>query len=117
MYCDLYGTEKTVRRAKEQGMAVNLDIHYSDGWADPAHQGASASWKGLTLDILKDSVYNYTLAVLYYLNSENLIQEMVQVGNETNSGMLWPAGKVENNNWTEFCSFIKQWHSRCQGFF
>ena len=106
MYCDLYGTEKTIRRAKEQGMAVNLDIHYSDRWADPAHQETPASWKGLTLDILKDSVYNYTLAVLNYLNSKNLVPEMVQVGNETNSGMLWPAGKVENNNWTNFAALL-----------
>jgi len=46
MYCDLYATEKTIRRAKERGMAVNLDIHYSDRWADPAHQESPAAWEG-----------------------------------------------------------------------
>jgi arabinogalactan endo-1,4-beta-galactosidase len=95
MYYDLYGTEITIRRAKEQGMAVNLDIHYSDRWADPAHQETPAAWKNLSLDILKDSVYNYTMAVLQYLKSKNLVPEMVQVGNETNNGMLWPVGRVE----------------------
>ena len=88
LYYDLYGTEKTIRRAKDLGMAVNLDIHYSDRWADPAHQETPAAWKNLSIDILKDSVYNYTLAVLNYLKSKNLVPEMVQVGNETNSGML-----------------------------
>jgi arabinogalactan endo-1,4-beta-galactosidase len=106
LYYDLYGTEKTIRRAKENGMAVNLDIHYSDRWADPAHQETPAAWTGLSLAVLKDSVYNYTLAVLNYLKSKNLVPEMVQVGNETNSGMLWPAGKVENNNWQNFAALL-----------
>jgi len=106
MYYDLYGTEITIRRAKEQGMAVNLDIHYSDRWADPAHQETPAAWKNLSLDILKDSVYNYTMAVLQYLKSKNLVPEMVQVGNETNNGMLWPVGRVENNNWVNFAALL-----------
>lgn len=106
MYYDLSGTEKTIRRARENGMAVNLDIHYSDRWADPAHQETPAAWAGLSLQVLKDSVYNYTLAVLNYLKSKSLVPEMVQVGNETNSGMLWPIGKVENNNFQNFASLL-----------
>ena len=106
MYYDLYGVEKTLQRAKSQGMAVNLDIHYSDRWADPAHQDTPAAWAGLGIDVLKDSVYNYTLAILNYYKSKNLVPEMVQVGNETNSGMLWPVGKVENNNWQNFAILL-----------
>ena len=106
MYYDLQGTAKTICRAKENGMAVNLDIHYSDRWADPAHQETPAAWNNLSLAVLKDSVYNYTLHVLNYLKSKNLVPEMVQVGNETNSGMLWPAGKVENNNWQNFAALL-----------
>ena len=106
MYYDLSGTEKTIRRAKETGMAVNLDIHYSDRWADPAHQETPAAWANLSLTALKDSVYNYTLSVLNYLKSKNLVPEMMQVGNETNSGMLWPVGKVENNNWQNFSALL-----------
>ncbi len=105
LYYDLYGTEKTIRRAKENGMAVNLDIH-SDQWADPAHQDTPSAWAGLSLPGLKDSVYNYTLAVLNYLKSKNLVPEMVQVGNETNSGMMWPVGKVINNNWSNFAALL-----------
>ena len=32
MYSDLNDVEKTIQRAKAAGMAVNLDIHYSDTW-------------------------------------------------------------------------------------
>ena len=106
MYYDLTGIEKTIRRAKENGMAVNLDIHYSDRWADPAHQEIPATWKGLFIETLKDSVYNYTLFVLNYLKDKNLVPEMVQVGNETNNGMLWPVGKTDNNNFQNFAALL-----------
>ncbi len=105
-YYDLTGVEKTIRRAKENRMTVNLDIHYSDRWADPAHQETPAAWKGLSIEMLKDSVYNYTLFVLDYLNTKNLVPEMVQVGNETNGGMLWPVGKTDQNNFQNFAALL-----------
>jgi len=107
MYSDLYDVEKTIRRAKEQGMAVSLDLHYSDTWADPGNQTTPAAWTGLSLAILKDSVYNYTLNVLNYLKAKNLVPEMIQVGNENNSGILWPAGQVLNNDYQNFADLLK----------
>lgn len=107
LYSDLYDVEKTIQRAKQAGMAVNLDIHYSDEWADPQKQSIPEAWKGLNLATMADSVYQYTLSVLNYLKGKNLVPEMVQVGNETNTGMLWPVGKVENDNWTAFGTLLK----------
>jgi arabinogalactan endo-1,4-beta-galactosidase len=106
MYSDLYDAAKTIQRAKAAGMAVNLDIHYSDTWADPDHQQTPAAWVGLSVTVLKDSVYNYTLAVLNYLKTKNLVPEMVQVGNENNNGMLWPVGKTAGSNFTAFCTLL-----------
>jgi arabinogalactan endo-1,4-beta-galactosidase len=107
LYYDLYGTEKTMRRAKELGLAVSLDIHYSDTWADPQRQDTPAAWAGLSLDVLKDSVYNYTLSVLNYYKSKNLVPEMVQVGNENNNGMCWPVGKIVKKNFTSYAELLK----------
>lgn len=107
MYYDLYGVEKLIRRAKELGLAVNLDIHYSDTWADPQKQETPKAWKDLPLNILKDSVYNYTFAVLNYYKSKNLTPEMVQVGNETNNGMCWPVGKIVNNDFSNYAVLLK----------
>jgi len=107
MYYDLYGVEKTIRRAKEAGMAVSLDIHYSDTWADPQKQETPLAWKNLPLSILKDSVYQYTLRVLNYYKSKNLTPEMVQVGNETNNGMCWPAGKITGNDFSAYAELLK----------
>ncbi len=106
VYYNLFDIEKTIRRAKEAGMAVNLDFHYSDTWADPGNQETPAAWKGLSLNTLTDSIYNYTLQVLNYLQSKDLVPEMVQVGNETNNGMIWPSGKVTGNNFAAFSQLL-----------
>ena len=107
LYYDLYGVEKMIRRAKDARLAVNLDIHYSDTWADPQKQETPAAWKDLSLNVLKDSVYNYTMTVLNYYKSKNLVPEMVQVGNETNNGMCWPVGKVNKNDFSNYAELLK----------
>lgn len=99
-YCGLNDVVRTIRRAKEQGMAVCLDFHYSDTWADPSWQATPAAWAGLPLDILKDSLYNYTSMVLNLLSAQGLTPEMVQIGNEIQPGMLHPVGKISNNDYS-----------------
>lgn len=89
LYNDIKDVEKSVKRAKELGMAVDLDFHYSDTWADPGNQNPPEAWKNITdINVLKDSVYQYTYNNLNYLNSKGLLPEMVQIGNEINCGML-----------------------------
>ena len=100
LYSDLKDVEKTIRRAKAAGMAVNLNLHYSDDWADPQEQRTPEAWKNLEMVGLKDSVYQYTLNVLTYLKSKDLTPEMIQVGNENNNGILFPLGK--SSNWKNF---------------
>lgn len=96
MYNDLADVERAIRAARQEGMQVLLDFHYSDDWADPGKQKVPQAWRDITsLDVLVDSVYNYTFNVLSYLDGEGLMPELVQLGNETNCGMLYtdaPAG-------------------------
>lgn len=106
-YSDLADVEKTIRRAKAAGMAVSLDIHYSDDWADPQKQETPKAWAGLPLLTLRDSVYNYTRSVLNYLAARNLTPEMIQIGNETNPGMCFPEGKVVNGSFVAFGELLK----------
>lgn len=101
-YHDLKDAALTIERSKKQGMKALLDLHYSDRWADPAHQESPAAWTGLNLEIVADSVYNYTLTSLNYLAERDLLPEMIQIGNETNCGMIYPYGHVcENASWRE----------------
>ncbi len=107
LYNDLPDVEKSIRKAKEQGMSVLLDFHYSDTWADPGKQHIPAAWLEVRdIEVMADSVYNYTYNVLTDLATGELMPEFVQVGNETNCGMLYtdapdgfPPCNVCNGNW------------------
>ena len=93
-FCDLRHTIELAKRAKKNGMKVLLDFHYSDYWADPQKQYMPATWRNLDFKTLNDSLYNYTRYVLLSLKNANAIPDMVQVGNEINHGMIWPAGNI-----------------------
>jgi len=95
LYNDLADVEKSIMLAKAQGMQVLLDFHYSDTWADPAKQYVPAAWADIiSVDDLKDSIYNYTYKTLSYLNNKGLMPELVQIGNETNCGMFFSEVKA-----------------------
>jgi arabinogalactan endo-1,4-beta-galactosidase len=84
-------------RAKNLGMKVMIDFHYSDSWADPGQQTKPAAWSSLDFASLKQSLISHTSTVLNGLKSAGVTPAWVQVGNETNDGMLWPDGKASTN--------------------
>ncbi len=84
-------------RAKNLGMRIMIDFHYSDSWADPGKQTKPAAWVGQDLEGLKTSISNHTTQVLTELKNNGITPEWVQVGNETNDGMLWPEGRASTN--------------------
>jgi len=84
-------------RAKNQGMRIMIDFHYSDTWADPGNQTKPTAWAGQDIAALKTSLSTHTTDVLNALKSSSITPEWVQVGNETNDGMLWPEGKASTN--------------------
>ena len=110
LYSGFDDVKKSIQRAKENSLAVNLDFHYSDFWADPTHQQVPAAWKNITdLQVLCDSVYQYTYQVMNALQKEGLMPEMVQIGNETNCGMMLQEGNASfpplsicEGNWQNF---------------
>ena len=84
-------------RAKNLGMKIMIDFHFSDTWADPGHQTKPAAWASQDLNTLKQSLANHTTSVLNTLKTNGITPAWVQVGNETNDGMLWPDGKASVN--------------------
>ncbi|OIR08396.1 arabinogalactan endo-1,4-beta-galactosidase precursor [mine drainage metagenome] len=84
-------------RAKNAGMRIMIDFHYSDSWADPGKQTVPAAWAGQNITSLETSVYNHTQTVLNTLKANNITPTWVQVGNETNDGMLWETGRASTN--------------------
>ena len=88
-YSTLEDVRKSMWRARDLGMQVLLDFHYSDDWADPGDQIRPAAWVG-TLDVneLAQLVYLYTLDVLRSLSADGLVPAYVQIGNEINTEIL-----------------------------
>jgi len=80
---------KLSREIKAAGLKVWLTLHYSDTWADPAHQTIPEKWKQLTFSALQDSVYQFTRQVV-----TDLKPDYIQLGNEINNGLLWPQGNL-----------------------
>ncbi len=97
-YSNYADVKKTIQKAKDQGMHVLLDFHYSDTWADPGKQIIPAAWESEidNKETLGELLYNYTYETLNNLSKANLLPEMVQVGNEINPMILqgeelvWP---------------------------
>jgi arabinogalactan endo-1,4-beta-galactosidase len=80
-------------RAKNLGMKVMIDFHYSDSWADPGKQNKPAAWANLSLLDLCDAVAEHTRDVLNALKQAGVTPTWIQIGNETTGGMLWPTGQ------------------------
>jgi arabinogalactan endo-1,4-beta-galactosidase len=94
------------QRAKNLGMKLLINFHYSDTWADPGHQTKPANWATQGFSDLKQSLVNHTTSLLNSLKANGIIPQWVQIGNETNDGMLWPDGKA-STNMTNFAQLIK----------
>ena len=91
---DIDCAESLARRAKELGMSIMLDFHYSDFWADPGKQIMPKAWAGLSLDELVQKVFEFTRQSLKRLVRAGCAPEYVAVGNEISNGLLWEYGKL-----------------------
>jgi arabinogalactan endo-1,4-beta-galactosidase len=83
------------KRAKKQGMAIMIDFHYSDWWADPGKQITPEAWKDYNYEQMCEALANHTEETLSLLKKNGIDVKWVQVGNETTNGFLWPMGKID----------------------
>ena len=99
LFGDLPDTKNSIRRAKEANLQILLNFQLSDNWADPSNQLVPKAWENIVdnTTLLGDSLYNYIYQTLNELHQENLLPEYVQIGNETNKGIL--LSKEENQDW------------------
>lgn len=73
--------------ATNAGMKVLIDFHYSDFWADPSKQKAPKAWSGMSLSEKEEALYDFTKDSLETIINAGVNVGMVQVGNETNTGV------------------------------
>lgn len=103
-YSNLADVKRSIGRAKQQGLFVLLDFHYSDSWTDPEQNIVPEAWRPVVKysSLLADSVYNYTYQTLTHLMNSNLLPELVQIGNETNKSIM-----VADNSEMEPTNYVR----------
>ena len=105
-HCSKDETVAMAVRAKQWGMRVMIDFHYSDSWADPSKQVKPKAWEGHDFPQLLTDVYDYTFDVMTALKKAGITPEWVQVGNETRTGMIYPEGHTDN--WSQLTQLINK---------
>ena len=98
---------KKCLRAKELGMKIMIDFHYSDTWADPGKQYIPAAWESYDLTAMAKAVADHTSDVLNTLKENGVDVAWVQVGNEVTNGMLWETGRVQGTSAAGFAKLFK----------
>ena len=88
------------QRAKALDMAIMVDFHYSDWWADPNKQNIPAAWSGHSYEQMKEDLRAHTVEVLQMLKDNDIEPKWIQVGNETRNGFLWSV-KSNEYGWPE----------------
>ncbi|MEJ2193755.1 MAG: glycosyl hydrolase 53 family protein [Ignavibacteriaceae bacterium] len=96
-YCNKQDVAYMSHRADSMGFSVMLDFHFSDTWADPGHQTKPAAWASHSVSQLYTDIYDHVYDVLDTLKSIGVTPKWVQLGNETNNGMLWEDGRASTN--------------------
>jgi len=94
-YSNLADVKRSIKRAKQAGMQVLLDFHYSDDWADGDKQIAPKAWAKLSTQDQAKALYAFTHDTLVELDREGLMPELVQVGNETNGEIVSSLAKAK----------------------
>ncbi len=98
-------------RVKAKGMDFLLDFHYSDYWADPSNQNPPEAWQNMTQNEIRVAIYEYTKDVVLQFKNQNTLPDIIQIGNETDSGFLWNYGKVWNefsDNWSNYAALVNE---------
>ena len=102
-------------RAAKAGLALMIDFHYSDFFADPGTQTIPDDWDVDKADIAKmcAHVKDHTTDVLKAIKDKGVTPAWIQIGNETRNGMLWPAGQLWETSygtpggWANFAKLYK----------
>ena len=99
---------RIAKRIKAAGLKFMLDFHYSDFWADPAKQYMPQDWKNLSAKQLEEEVEKFTRETINAFSEAGARPDSVQIGNELNSGFMWPIGQIWSENPKEKIGGMKE---------
>ena len=88
------------KRAAKYDLPLLVDFHYSDFWADPNKQKAPRAWASMNMEQKQKALHDFTKESLKKILKSGAAVGMVQIGNETTTGM---AGE---KNWMNVCKLM-----------
>lgn len=94
-------------RARDLGLPLMIDFHFSDSWADPGQQHMPKAWENLTEQQLEQAVGAHVTDVLQALKDVQADVRWVQIGNEVPNGMMHPAALVKDGEVNSFPALFK----------
>jgi len=97
---------KLAKRLKAHGLEICIDFHFSDTWADPAHQAIPRDWSSTSITQLKVDVHDYVSQALNQFIAAKAAPKWVQIGNEVSNGLLWPLGKIDSESSAQWNNFV-----------
>ncbi|CAH1221754.1 hypothetical protein PAECIP111892_05037 [Paenibacillus auburnensis] len=106
---------KLAKRAKNAGLQIQLSFHYSDYWTNGAIHNIPNEWQeeisGLSdetakVDKLEQLLAAYTGDVMQAMKDQGTTPEYVSLGNEMQSGILYPYGKASDATWENLGRFL-----------
>jgi arabinogalactan endo-1,4-beta-galactosidase len=95
-HCAISETAALAVRAKDAGMAVNIDYHFGDTWNSVGHQSPPAAWANLSYSRMLSAMSSYVTSSMNVVKKSGVTPTWVQIGNEINSGICHPVGSVSN---------------------
>jgi len=121
-WCDIPDVVTKAVRAKEAGMDVMIDFHYSNSWADPSQQHVPREWaeaamgRADSLEVVCDSVRAHTIATLSALKASGVRPRWIQVGNEIPGGFMHPYGDATAHP-EQFARLFQVGYEACKSVF
>jgi arabinogalactan endo-1,4-beta-galactosidase len=96
-HCSITETAAMAVRAKNAGMAIDIDFHFGDTWNSVGVQNPPATWASMTYSQMLTAMNNYVYHSMNVLKYNNVTPTWVQIGNEINSGICHPTGSISQH--------------------
>ena len=81
------------QQLKLLGFKIWITPHFSDTWAHPGQQILPIAWQSLSYNDLKNQIHSYLSHIM-----NEIEPDYIQIGNEINSGILFPFGNIQNSS-------------------
>jgi len=109
MFTDVEYAARLGAEAKDRGLRLLVDLHYSHWWADPGNQWTPEPWRTSNPARLAATVRDWTEETIRALAAQGAAPDAVQIGNEIQHGMLWDLGGPDRpgGSWDNLAAFVR----------